>query len=146
MIAFPVFERLQVENYEMYPGTRQHPGLDIAFQSGTTLILGANGLGKTTLITILYRLCAGITDLRNADADALRARARSPVRQLNRADRRLFAARVLDAATEATAALEMRVRDHRFALTRSLHTLELLSLASIRRFGRDGERDLVARG
>src|SRR5437764_972764 len=40
----------------MYPGTEKSPGLHVDFQGGTTLILGANGLGKTTLITMLLLL------------------------------------------------------------------------------------------
>lgn len=112
----------------MYPGTEKRPGLDIAFDNGTTLILGANGLGKTTLITMLYRLSAGLSELRSPEAAALSARSRSSVRPLNRTERRMFAARVANDAVGATAALSMRVGDHDVTSTRTLQTLDLVSL------------------
>ena len=59
MIRFPIFESLDVEGYGMFPGRASRPGLHIALQPGLTLVLGANGLGKTTLVTLLYRMCTG---------------------------------------------------------------------------------------
>ena len=63
MINFPQFKKLEVNGFGLYPGTHENPGLTIDFQPGLTLILGANGLGKTTLITILYRLLTGPYDI-----------------------------------------------------------------------------------
>ena len=128
VIAFPVFDRLRVDGYGMYPGTRKSPGLDIAFDGGTTLILGANGLGKTTLITMLYRLCVGPYELRNVAAGgALGGRSRD-VRVMSRSERRMFATRVVDGAENATATLDMRLGDERISLRRSLETLDLVDL------------------
>ena len=60
MINFPIFEQLDVTGFGLFPGKADGPrGLNIKFQPGLTLILGANGLGKTTLIMILYRLLTG---------------------------------------------------------------------------------------
>ncbi len=59
MTSFPIFNRLTVTAYGLYPGSKSSPNLDVTFQPGLTLILGANGLGKTTLVTMLYRMCTG---------------------------------------------------------------------------------------
>ena len=64
MINFPIFEQSDVSDFGLFPGMVKDPrGLSIKFQPGLTLILGANGLGKTTLITILYRLLTGPFDI-----------------------------------------------------------------------------------
>ena len=48
MINFPVFERLDISGYGLYPGVEgPNPGLHIDFPPGLTLVLGANGLGST---------------------------------------------------------------------------------------------------
>jgi DNA-directed RNA polymerase subunit RPC12/RpoP len=128
MIAFPVLDRLCVDDFGMFPGKRGSPGLDIDFSGGTTLILGANGLGKTTLITLLYRLCAGPSELRNlAQGAALGGRSRD-VRTLSRSERRQFAMRVIDDAETATATLAFRLGNDSISVRRSLRTLDILSL------------------
>ena len=63
MIRFPVFDSLNVNDFGLYPGTKQAPGLSCTFKPGLTLVLGANGLGKTTLITVLFRLLTGPFDI-----------------------------------------------------------------------------------
>jgi DNA repair exonuclease SbcCD ATPase subunit len=50
VINFPIIKSLQITDYGMYPGTPQRPGLHVDFEPGLTLILGANGLGKSTLV------------------------------------------------------------------------------------------------
>ncbi len=59
MINLPVFDRLDVTNYGLFPGKQDEPGLHVPFIPGLTLVLGANGLGKTTLVTMLYRMLTG---------------------------------------------------------------------------------------
>jgi hypothetical protein len=128
MTAFPVFDRLVVSGYGMYPGTKAKPGLDIAFGPGLTLILGANGLGKTTLVNMLYRMCSGPTDIPSlAGGGELGGRSLASSR-LGRSEQRQFAERVVDRAVDATATLEMELGASRLAVTRSLQTLELLAL------------------
>ena len=63
MINFPIIERLDVSNYGLYPGEANDPGLHATFSPGLTLVLGTNGLGKTTLISIMYRLLTGPFDI-----------------------------------------------------------------------------------
>ncbi len=57
-ISLPVIERLVIRNFSLYPG-EHGGGLDIAFDNGISVIAGINGIGKTTLLTLLLRLLLG---------------------------------------------------------------------------------------
>lgn len=127
MSSVPVFERFAVDHYALYPGTSKHPGLDVRMQSGLTLVLGANGLGKTTLVTMLYRMCSGPWELRGSPGADLGGRNLEHV-QLTPGARRIFASRVADGADGASATLWMRIGAARFAVTRQLRDLALTSL------------------
>jgi ABC-type uncharacterized transport system ATPase component len=97
VIALPLLKSISVEGFGLYPGTPTDPGLNAVFQPGLTLILGANGLGKTTLVTLLYRMCTGPFDL-PAGGASLGGRRVEP-RKLSRAECRMFATRVVDDAS-----------------------------------------------
>ncbi len=60
-ISLPVIESLSVNNYSLYRGKDQE-GLKISFDDGVTVIAGVNGVGKTTLLTLLLRLILGPSD------------------------------------------------------------------------------------
>ncbi len=128
MVHFPIFERLEVENYGLYPGMPDQPGIDIHFKPGLTLILGVNGLGKTTLITILYRMLAGAYDLPRATIEAPELGGSSlsttPLKPKGRA---LFASRVQDLAVDATATLHLSIAQKRITIRRHLKDLRLLA-------------------
>lgn len=126
--GFPIFQRLAVSDYGLFPGTPDDPGLHVEFGSGLTLVLGANGLGKTTLITMLYRLCTGPFDISGlASGRELGTRSLAPTR-VNRVERRIFASRVVDDAVTASATVDMTVGDTALSVTRSLDSLALTSL------------------
>ncbi|MBK0155574.1 AAA family ATPase [Pseudomonas sp. S75] len=57
-ISLPVIERLVVRNFSLYPGAKGN-GLDVIFDNGISVIAGINGIGKTTLLTLLLRLLLG---------------------------------------------------------------------------------------
>ena len=64
MINLPVLDQLDIDDYGLFPGTRietrpAHP----IYSRALKLILGANGLGKTTLVTILFRMLTGPSDI-----------------------------------------------------------------------------------
>jgi hypothetical protein len=64
MISIPIFEQLDISGYGLFPGSdKTGPGLHATFRPGLTLVLGANGLGKSTLVTIIYRLLTGPYDI-----------------------------------------------------------------------------------
>ncbi len=66
-VRFPVLTGLHVEGYGLYPGKSGRNGLKTALPSGLTVVLGANGLGKTTLVWIMYRLLSGPYDIPGLD-------------------------------------------------------------------------------
>lgn len=128
MKSFPVFHSLDVHHYGLYPGPDRGPeGLRIAFRDGLTLVVGANGLGKTTLITLLFRMLAGpfdIPQLGAGDELGFRRLAAAPVSAPQRA---MFAARVADRAANATARLEYALGQTTVVVERQLDTLALRS-------------------
>lgn len=125
MIQFPVFERLGVEGFGLYPGKKNHPGLTAEFQPGLTLVLGANGLGKTTLITILFRLLTGPYDIPALSKRADLGNAKLNVTALSTARKAIFAQRVSDGAADATARLTLKIGDTSIVVARRLRDLAL---------------------
>jgi hypothetical protein len=128
MASFPLFENLDVDGYGLYPGADGDGGLGVQLSPGLTLFLGANGLGKTTLVTILYRLCTGPFDIPGLTGGSELGTRSTEARPLSRPDRRLFAARVVDDAAHAQATLTMTLGGSRIRVTRSLQTLALTHL------------------
>jgi energy-coupling factor transporter ATP-binding protein EcfA2 len=124
MTAFPIFKQLRTVDYGLYPGTKRSPDLDISFDSGLTLILGANGLGKTTLVTLLYRMCTGPYELPAAASAGALGGKRLRVNKLSTRKRRLFAERVNDGATSASATLQFGLGEAQLSITRSLESLD----------------------
>lgn len=129
MTSFPIFKHLTVSDYGLFPGTKRNPGLDIDFQSGLTLVLGANGLGKTTLVSLLYRLCIGTYDIGALTASGELGGKKIQARKQPLSRRRWFAERVNDGAVDATATLDFELGPTSFSVTRSLDNLELLDLS-----------------
>lgn len=127
MVRLPLFERLEVRGYGLFPGQMADPGLSAEFLPGLTLILGANGLGKTTIVEILFRLLTGPFDIAGLESgEALGTRSLEP-RRLQQASLSVFARRVADSARNATATLAFRIGEHRLVIERSLGNLTLVS-------------------
>lgn len=126
MNRFPIIGRIRVENYRLYPGTAASPGLDFEFKQGISLLAGINGLGKTTLMTMMFRLIVGAADLGKDDSTAkFGAAARPNVIRWPIASR-YFTQRVADKAADATAQLWFSIGAATFRVKRSLATLRLL--------------------
>lgn len=127
MKCFPVFDRLDVENYGLYPGSIDGPaGLHIRFRAGLTLIVGANGLGKTTLITMLFRLITGpydIPQIGGGDELGFRRLVASAIPSHSRG---IFSARVADRAADATACVEFRLGRTKVIVRRRLDNLAII--------------------
>ncbi|MDE0175198.1 MAG: AAA family ATPase [Caldilineaceae bacterium] len=128
MKSFPVFRLLEVNHFGLYPGLEDSPGhLRVAFFPGLTLVVGANGLGKTTLITMLFRMITGpfdIPQLRAGDELGFR---RLEATRLPRHQRNMFAARVSDHASNATARLAFDLGSSAVTVERKLSNLSLVS-------------------
>jgi ABC-type multidrug transport system fused ATPase/permease subunit len=63
MAYFPLLQQLTVERYGLYPGANRQGRFDFRFRDGLTLIVGANGPGKTTLVNLLFRMATGTADI-----------------------------------------------------------------------------------
>lgn len=129
-LRFPVLERLEVEGYDLFPGGgAEQGGLDAHLHPGLTLILGANGLGKTTLVWMLYRLLTGPYDIPALSTeDALGGKQLTP-KPLRGRRRRLFGERVVDDAANAEARLSFRLGTQTIRVMRSLADLTLVGFS-----------------
>ena len=128
MISLPLLDRMDVEHYGLYPGEPRGTGLHLSFEPGLTLVLGANGLGKTTLVTMLYRMLTGPFEIAGlADGTDLGG-ATLRVTRLQGRRRRVFGERVGDGGENATAKLAFRLGGEEVAVERSLRDLTLRSL------------------
>lgn len=128
IVHFPLFERLDVDGFGLYPGTPEVPGLHVDFLGGLTLIIGTNGLGKTTLVTMLYRMMSGGYELRRGTLEAEElGGAQLQVVRMPRKERMMFGDRVNDLAVEARATLRLRLGPSEIVIERRLDNLGLVS-------------------
>lgn len=128
-IRFPIFRRLDVADYGLYVGRPQAPGLHLEFRRGLTLVVGTNGLGKTTLVTMLYRMLTGGYELGQSTLDATELGGASlEIYRMKPKQRALFADRVNDKAKDARATLEVEIGETQLRIIRRLDNLGLVSL------------------
>lgn len=123
MVNFPVLKRLRVSNYALYAGTTDKPGLDHHFVDGVNVIVGINGLGKTTLLTMLLRSLVGASDVPGDDELGDKRRRLIP------SDRAWFRKRVPDDAVDARVTIWFSLGVQHFEVTRSLANLDIIELA-----------------
>ena len=123
-IHFPVFQRLDVDGYRLYPGLPNTPGLHLDFTPGPWIVLGVNGLGKSTLLLVLKHVLTGPARIRGAGFTG----DRSDVLSI---DQRFFAVRVGDGARAAIATTEIRFGSAVLKVRRRLSDLGLVE-ASVR--------------
>jgi DNA repair exonuclease SbcCD ATPase subunit len=130
MINLPVLLSLDISGYGLYPGTDASPGLHVEFKPGLSLILGANGLGKTTLVTLIYRMLTGPSDIPTLDEGGNLGDRRLDSKTISRAGQRIFASRVRDDAVEAEATLVFSLGGTVIEITRSLNSLAVTRVIS----------------
>jgi len=126
MLHLPTFTHLRIEGYGLFPGVPRGKGISWHFEKGVSLIAGVNGLGKTTLLTMLLRSFTGPFDL---TSDGLPAKLESIVPEspiiISSRERRFFAQRVADEATNAFATLDVLFAESTVRITRRLSDLKL---------------------
>ncbi|WP_175676503.1 AAA family ATPase [Burkholderia ambifaria] len=121
-IHLPVIEQIEIDDYVLYPGMDSDPGLNHRFLPGVNVIVGINGIGKTTLLSIIFRLFTGPRDLRGGDELGGAQRSLATIRS------DMFADRVPDRAKDAIATIRFSLGGRFVELTRSLANLQLLEL------------------
>lgn len=125
---FPVFKKLKVEHYHLYPGTKAKPGLDIDLTPGPWLVVGVNGLGKSTLLLMLRHVLAGPVRARAAGFTGEHSA------DFQQIDPRFFAARVIDGAKNARASVTVKLGTAHLSITRRLNDLTIVE-ASLEEVG-----------
>jgi len=127
MIIVPLFNSLEVVDYGLFPGKDKMRSVKLDFSNGLTLIAGINGLGKTTLLTMLLRCLSGPYDLSaSGPPEEYKAILPKKPRPLNRAALQFFSQRVSDGAKNAIATLNLSFDGEIVSISRKLDTLELI--------------------
>lgn len=119
MINFPVIKSIHVKDYGLYCGENNNGNLVRDMLSGVNLIVGVNGIGKTTLLTMLLRSLAGPKDIDSGGDLGRGARKTTPV------DRQYFARRVRDNAANATIKTEIQLGSKTIFIERYLKNLSI---------------------
>jgi hypothetical protein len=127
MINLPVLQHLRVDGYGLFPGDPRGTGIDWEFPTGLTLIAGINGLGKTTLLTMILRSFTGPYDLTSDGVPgALSVIVPEKPTELRGRALSFFTQRVADAAG-ATMTLSTKIGPRLITISRRLDDLSLVS-------------------
>lgn len=119
MVSFPQVKRIEVTGYELYPGKDKIYLTQIPFDDGPWMILGVNGLGKSTLLMLLRFLLTGPY---NTPSPGFKGEKTKPYFKYGEAT---FSARVSDNARDAFATLNFVIGSAHFSVRRSLNNLSL---------------------
>jgi hypothetical protein len=120
-IKLPIYRHVHVDGYQMFPGTHDHPGLVHAFTPGLHLVAGVNGLGKSTVLLMLYHGLVGPASVRNDDFGVPQPEI-VPQRFSDR-----FRRRVADGARSSNLSLSFAIGQDEFKISRSLYDLSIRS-------------------
>ena len=118
VVAFPLIEYVSVQGYPLYPGYTSDHDLQLSLGPGPWIVLGVNGLGKSTLLLLMRYLLTGAVRTRSAgfagERDDLQAVAN-----------RFFAMRVSGGADIAAGTIRVRIGRATLTVQRSLGNLSL---------------------
>lgn len=120
-LRFPVIHQFSVSDYQLYPGEHGR-GFSYDVKSGVNIVVGVNGLGKTTLLNLLLKLVAGPSQIQAMSGLGMGSR------EEGRSHLRFFSARVKDAAASATATATLGFGERRIIVTRKLSSLDIIYL------------------
>ena len=119
MLAFPFIESIEVDGYGLYPGPSGNMNLSSGFGSGPWIILGVNGIGKSTLLMMFRYLLTGNT--RSVEPGF-----RGPKSEIVMGNKWMFGDRVADSASDATAVMVCKFGKRRLQISRNLSDLSLI--------------------
>ncbi|WP_345861178.1 AAA family ATPase [Shewanella algae] len=125
MICFPVLRNVKIRNYQLY-SNEHSDGIEHSFFGGVHLIVGINGLGKTTLLNAIYRLLVGPNDAPKGGEKNLGS-SKNELTGWRR--RKFFSSRVKDGALDATIEGTIGFGGRRIKVKRKLSNLEIVSLS-----------------
>lgn len=129
MVRLPILTELRVNDYGLFPGNPRGSGITWRFRKGLSLIAGINGLGKTTLLTMILRSLTGPYDLTSEGvSQSLGVILREDPVRLNHQHITLFRKRVADGAKNAKVALTTNIGDTELTIARRLNDLFLEGL------------------
>lgn len=120
-LFFPVIKHFSVAQYQLYPG-ETGTGFEYDVKPGVNIVLGVNGLGKTTLLNLLMKMVAGTSQIQAFGGLGMGAREETATNV------RYFSSRVKDAAVRATATATIGFGEHRLTVTRKLSNLHITAL------------------
>lgn len=130
-VRLPILHDVAVRGYELYPG-QDGNGLHAAVHPGVNLLVGINGLGKTTLLSALFRAFSGPRDWKKRKLDRLAGTTSTELGVWT--DRNFFSDRVPDRARAATIRIQFELGGAAVSLERRLQTLD------VTHFSIDGRR------
>ncbi|MBZ9882728.1 AAA family ATPase [Mesorhizobium sp. CA10] len=119
--------------YGLYETTTSK-GIEHTFDKGVHVIAGINGLGKTTLLNIIYRCLLGPRDMSKEDGGL----ASTQHKLVDWRNKKYFRARVRDSARSASMEADITFGKAKLTVRRSLATLEVQFLSL------DGKPETVA--
>lgn len=120
MIHLPQITAITIKGYKLYPGDNGEEPTSIRFSDGPWMILGVNGLGKSTLLMMLRYILTGPVAL---TSPGFKGEKKEPLRKHGDGT---FSSRVNDGALDAKATVDFRIGDKEFSLTRNLKNLSFL--------------------
>jgi hypothetical protein len=121
VIQFPVIRRVDVKNYELFH-TGRSEGISHSFGKGVHAIVGINGLGKTTLLTMLYRGLLGPYDQNKSDDAGLLGSQHELTKWRTKS---FFRERVSDGASDASVELDVSFGGDLLTVRRALSDLHV---------------------
>lgn len=119
-IKLPIFSALEVRGYQMYPGLDGENGFAHTFIPGLHLVAGVNGLGKSTLLLMLYHGIVGPASVHGDDYGV----PRPEVVATRAADK--FRRRVADGAKSAHLVIDFTIGTEVFQVKRALYDLSIV--------------------
>jgi DNA repair exonuclease SbcCD ATPase subunit len=124
MIRFPVLKHIKIAGYQLFPGNGH--GIDRELPHGVTVIVGINGLGKTTLLNALFRALSGPAEWAERRVDQPARSTPTTLTAWN--NLRYFASRTRDEAKSATITAILAFGDDTIEIERSLQDLRITRL------------------